>query len=234
MYIIHQTEKTVTIATDNSDNPKTGKGIQVWILDARQHPHQSRTSGDDADNQCKGCPLASYGGCYVGAFAIAGIYKAWQAGKYQPLEMGSKNWNKFFRGQYVRLGAYGNPSLLPITMIESISSLADRVTGYFHDWHLMAPERARSYGRFLMASCETKNWKDAQALGLRTFTTCTSESDVQGAGMQCLSDTHKTQCKDCGLCDGTARSNARAKPLPSAWIKVHGYQVKKATAATLA
>ena len=64
MYIIHETNDIVVIATINSKNRKTGKSVQIWIMDARMHPTESR-KGPDADNQCNGCEFASKQGCYV-------------------------------------------------------------------------------------------------------------------------------------------------------------------------
>ena len=47
--------------------------------------------------------------------------------------------------------------------------------------------------------------------------------------MECLADAKGMTCVECGLCDGTNRRQGR---LPHVWIKVHGYQTKKAAAAT--
>lgn len=226
--IIYQSKTIIAIATSESVNAKTGSGVQIWILDARMHPVESRRGGHDAENQCKGCPLASENGCYVNANPLSAIWRKYTAGGYSMLRLGSPEFDSLFAGQYVRFGAYGNPSALPILLIEYIAGLASRFTGYFHDWHQMPASKARAYGRFLMASCETSNWQQAQALGLRTFTTCSDPVDIKGAGMECLADAKGMQCKECGLCDGTAR----ARKLPSVWIRVHGYQVKKASIAT--
>ena len=104
-------------------------------------------------------------------------------------------------------------------------------TGYFHDWNIMPMQLAKSYGRFLMASCEPSNVAFAQNLGLRTFTVVSETPSDRSLGIECLADSKGLQCAECGLCDGTARSAKRSKPLPSVWIKAHGYQVKKATLA---
>lgn len=224
--IIHETDRIVAIATSGSANRKTGPGIQIWILDARMHPSDSRKSGADASNQCKGCPLASYGGCYVIDMPLASIWAKYQAGQYQRLELGSPEWTEFFSGQFVRFGAYGNPSMLPIGMVRSIAKLARRATGYFHDWHLMAPSRARAYGQHLMASAHPTgpaSYRKAKRLGLRAFTTGGAADDA--FGIECLADSRGITCSDCGLCDGTSR---RGGKLPDIWIRPHGYQTGKA------
>ena len=222
--IIYENSKIVAIATSDSANRKTGKGIQIWILDRTMHPSESRKSGNDAKSQCKGCPLASYSGCYVMDMPLISIYKKWQAGGYRTLKLNSRKWNEFFAVPYVRLGAYGNPSCLPISIVASISRLAERVTGYFHDWQLMSEDRARSYGRFLMASTHPATYRAAKAIGLRTFTTGKMAS-VGSYGIECLADSKGITCAECGLCDGTQRNRATR---PDVWINPHGFQAKKA------
>lgn len=231
MFILSENKKTVLIATASSKNKKTGSGIQIWILDATMHPIDSRRTGHDAVNQCKGCSFASGNGCYVTPLPISAIWRAWKAGVYSKLIYGTKDWNEFFDGaEFVRLGAYGNPSLIPLRMVKDIGKRAKNITGYFHDWHIMPPSKAKAYGEYLMASCEKDNWEKAQAIGLRTFTVCEKPEDSKVFGIECIADVtnKRIQCKDCGLCDGNRRKD---KIRPSIWIKAHGYQSKKALAA---
>ena len=225
--IIHETKNIVAIATKNGKNRKVGEGIQIWILDAKLHPMQSKQTGRDAKNQCKGCPFASGQGCYVFPMPLVQIHKTWKAGGYGKINPGTREWNEFFNVNFVRFGAYGNPSLLPLKMVEDIAGRAKKMAGYFHDWHLMKPEKARAYGKFFMASCEPSNREKAVELGLRTFT-ATNEPLPKEVAIECIADVtnKKVQCSDCGLCDGNRRSG-----MPHIWIKTHGYQLKKAQAA---
>jgi len=220
MYIIHETSDIVVIATRASKNIKTGKSIQIWIMDARMHPTESR-KGADAHNQCNGCEFASKQGCYVNDNPLGAIWRAYKRGSYEYLHMGTREWHDFFSVPYVRFGAYGNPSHLPLEMIHSITSLARRITGYFHDWHQMPVDLAKSYGRYFMASTNTHNVEFAKNLGLRTFTV--SEKPLVN-DIECLADSKGLTCGECGLCDG----NNRRSSLPSIWINPHGYQLKKA------
>jgi hypothetical protein len=230
MYIIHQTDKVVVIATAKSTNRKTGKSVQLWILDATMHPVESRRTGHDARNQCQGCAFASGNGCYVSPNPLGSIYRAWKRGSYSPLIMGSQEWNEFFSTDFVRFGAYGNPSLIPLPMVADIASRARRITGYFHDWHMMAPEDARAYGTYFMASTEVDNFTHAQSLGLRTFSVVPHA--LPAAGIECLADAKAMTCKQCGLCDGNRRTASRSKPLPHIFITAHGYQTAKAKLAS--
>lgn len=229
MYIIHQTPEIVAIVTLGTSNRKTGNMLQIWILDARMKPSESRATGADALNQCAGCAFASNKGCYVDPRALASIFGAWQRGSYSPLEMGSPEWAQLFDNADVRLGAYGNPSKLPIGMLSDICERSRMHTGYFHDWAQMPESEAVAYGKFLMASCELDTVTKAQAIGLRTFTVVPKNLPVPPQlGIECLSDSKGMQCIECGLCDGTARSSTRSKALPHVWIGAHGYQVRKA------
>jgi len=230
MYIIYESPELVCIATAASDNAKTGPMVQLWIMARNVHPVESRRTGHDATLQCAGCPHASNQGCYVSPLALMAIYRTYKAGNYKHLRLGSPEWDSFFRGASVRFGAYGNPSHLPLEMIENIASLSVSHTGYFHDWNIMPVELARAYGRFFMASCEPHNVSYAQNLGLRTFTVVSEVPEDKALGIECLADKSGLQCIDCGLCDGTARSASRSRSLPSVWIRAHGYQTAKAVA----
>lgn len=227
--IIHQNENVIAIAVPASSNRKTGESVQIWILDARMHPAESRASGADASNQCEGCPFASGRGCYVNLNPVNSIWRAYQRGSYGQLAMGSPEWHKFFSGKFVRFGAYGNPSLLPLAMVENISNLARKTTGYFHDWHLMPPALAKAYGRYLMASVENNNVEYARNLGLRVYRVAPSAPKESGF-IECLAETRGITCAECGLCNGNFTNGKR----PSIWIRPHGFQKRKAEAQSLA
>lgn len=232
--IIHETEDLVAIATSKSSNRKTGKGVQIWILPREVSPHISRETGHDRTLQCKGCPLASYQGCYVASHTLQSVWNAYRRGAYGYATIGTAAFERLFRGKYVRYGAYGNPSMLPLPLVREIADLARRHTGYFHDWHLMPAKRAQSYGQYFMASTEPGNRDRAKSLGLRTFTTRPTGADsaTPGDGEILCPAVHpdpkrRLTCAQCGLCNG----NARGRVLPDVVIPVHGYQVRKAAAA---
>jgi len=227
MKTIHETKKIAVIATTGTTNRKIsrdGRASQVWIIDRSTRCGDSRQSGRDAKTVCKGCPLASNKGCYVNARTVTGVQKAYWAGNRPSAK--SSDYSALFSGRYVRLGAYGNPSLLPLHKLEKVVKTAKSWTGYFHDWHLMRPERARKYGRFLMASCEPSNADKAKKLGLRTFTTRKAGDQLPPDELWCPSDRGVT-CDQCRLCAGTSKAGAK-----NIAIAVHGYQEKSALKAT--
>jgi hypothetical protein len=229
--IIWSDWNTVAIATTGSTNEKTGDMIQIWFIDRNMHPVENIQTGKDASLQCSGCPFASGKGCYVAPMPLMAIWNKFKRNEYPVLPFNSVVWAAFWAGKSVRFGAYGNPSLLPLAIVESIARLAVKHTGYFHNWHLMSKAEARAYGRFFMASCEPWNMHKAKALGLRTFTVYPVNATPENAGIECLADAKGLTCTECGLCDGTERSAKRSKPLPSIWIRVHGYKLRKATEA---
>lgn len=223
-YLIYKTDKILVFATEQSENPKTGPSTQIWIMDATMHPVNSRKTGNDAQNQCQGCKLASNNGCYLTPLPLMTIWRKWTEGKVKYIKLGDPEWTRLFVNQYVRLGAYGNPSLIPLPLLKEIVRAARKTTGYFHDWHLMSPEKARDYGQYLMASCEPDNYLAAQAIGLRTFTV--SNEPIDGS-VSCLYVTKNLTCLECQLCDGIRNGKKT-----NVWIKGHGFQKQKVIEAT--
>jgi hypothetical protein len=206
-----------------SANRKTGDMIQIWIVLENVNPVAAVQSGLDAATICQGCPFASGNGCYVNVGqAPLAIYKANERGLpvLQP-----KDYAKAFAGRKVRFGAYGNPTLIPLSIVKSIAKASDGWTGYFHNWRGMAKARRDAYNQFFMASTETASSLElARSLQLRVF----HVSPVQPADtVECLADSRGLTCAQCQLCQGWN------KPAKSIWINPHGATVKKAAAATL-
>jgi hypothetical protein len=136
----------------------------------------------------------------------------------------------------VRFGAYGNPTLLPLSLVSAIASVSAGWTGYFHDWK--DNPQAAAYARYFMASTETADsFKAATRAGFRSF----HVSPIQPAGtVECLSDAKGLTCEKCKLCDGRFRTAGQAfrpptgRTLPSVWINPHGSRSGAATAVALA
>ena len=213
-YILWESSTVVSIATLESTNDKTGNMVQIWLLLKNQHPLDVVKSGLDASTICRGCVFASGNGCYVNVGqAPAQIWRTYHRGRYGKLD--PVDYPGVFGGRRVRFGAYGNPSILPISIIKAIAEASDGWTGYFHDWAEMTPQTARMYGQYFMASTDTEDSRcEAEAKGLRYF----HVSDTQPVGTrECLADTKGLECRACLLCQG----NTKAKQLPI-WINPHG------------
>ncbi len=205
--ILFETAWIVAIATGfkrRSANAKTGNMIQIWILNRNVHPVTAQRLGKDKV-VCGDCPLrpANGGGCYVNTgYAPAGIWKTYQAGRYPRLES-----TDLFAGRAVRFGAYGDPSKLPLALVQEIAGKAKRWTGYTHQWRnpLLA-----GFKSFLMASTDDVDAQiQATAAGWRTFRVAPKGSSWRMSDeISCPASKeagHKVTCEQCGLCNGAQK-----------------------------
>ena len=224
----------VAIATLETDNPKTGDMVQVWFLLRDVHPVEAVKSGLDFETICRECPFASGKGCYVNVGqAPLAVWKAFHRGRYPFLAPG--DYGRVFASRRVRFGAYGNPTLLPLPLVDRIARVSDGWTGYFHDWR--TNPQAAEYGRYFMASTETADsFKAAVAAGFRTFHV--SPERPEGTG-ECLSDAKGMTCSECRLCNGRFGSAGQPfRPVserqrPSIWINPHGSRSAAASAVAM-
>jgi len=213
----------VAIATLESSNVKTGNMVQIWFLLEHTSPIDGVKSGLDASTICKDCPFASGNGCYVEiGRAPSMVWKKFKACGYS--ELNPSDYSRVFSGRKIRFGAYGNPSLLPISIVKAIASVSSGYTGYFHDWK--SNPYASEYAKYFMASTETESsYRLAMSLNYRVF----HASPVKPEGMQeCLNTLQDTTCIKCNLCNGLTKSRA-----PSIWINPHGAGKNKANAVAL-
>lgn len=212
-------ERILAIATGTekpSKNPKTGPMIQVWIIRADQDPvSASRVAADES--VCGDCPArrASGGHCYVTlAQAPLSVWRAWRNGSYAdastPGEIASVG-----AGRAVRVGAYGDPAMVPSYVWTALLSRANVWTGYTHQWDKPIAEDLRG---LVMASCDSEEEAiDAAANGWRYFRVGEPGS-VLPREVECLSESVGMACADCGMCDG-AKPDGRGK---SVRIAPHG------------
>lgn len=214
----------VAIATLSTSNRKTGDMVQIWFLLEKVNPVQAVKEAIDAQTVCRDCPFASGNGCYVNVGqAPLAIWKAFHRGAYPDLN--PCDYGRVFGGRKIRFGAYGNPSLLPVSIVTAIASVSEGWTGYFHDWK--TNPFATEYAKFFMASTETENsFRMAQSLGFRTFHASPIKPDN---AIECLSDAKGITCDKCKLCSGLSKSR-----LPSVWINPHGSKASKANAVAMA
>jgi len=225
-YVLHHgyvnSAPFVAIATLKTANRKTGNMIQIWFLLTDQNPVDAVKTGRDADTICNGCPFAAGKGCYVNVGqAPLGIWKAYKKGNYP--ELLPRDYAMIFGARKVRFGAYGNPSLLPVSLVKAIARVSNGWTGYFHDWK--TNPYAVQYAEFFMASTETEDSRlQAVKAGFRYFHVSPNKPED---ALECLSETKGIECSKCGICAGLTKHR-----LPSIWINPHGS--KSAKAATVA
>lgn len=218
----------VTGLINTSDNSKTGPMCQGWILRSDMTPTEAvRTGADRAIcGDCQHRSGTNIGrSCYVIWWqAPEKIYHAYKAGKYprpsNALGSDVSAIDQWMLGHYLRIGAYGDPALVPYAKWLEAVRCSSGTIGYTQQWRTCDP----MFSRILMASVHSRAEKEqAAALGWRTFRTRLPGGRVLDDEVICPASHeagHAATCEECQLCQGTTK---RAK---SVAIEVHGRRVK--------
>ena len=217
-YVVHRDADKFAVVVQKSENVKTGPMDQLHIL-PNLNPIQAMKLGLDSV-VCGDCAMSSVknngdGACYV--VVAQGPNSTWKASRDKPVVPPAGN-------QPIRLGAYGDPALLPMRLIDRIVRNR-RWTGYTHQWQ----SRHKSWSNYLMASIDPETARrqaltslelkqKAIAKGYRTFRVLSDGELLDSDEVYCPNYTHKTQCIDCGLCNG-ARENDKRRNIA---IPAHG------------
>lgn len=216
-----------------SNNPKTGPMVQVYVLRSDVGPMDAVRSGAD-EAICGDCALRGDGGfnrrCYVTPFfGPLQIWKQFVAGEYPDVTWAELR--SVIEGRGVRLCAYGDPSAVGYEVWCNLLETASTWTGYTHAWR-RADQRLR---RICMASVDTVDeFYAARALGWRTFrirmpdapllvgsapASTVGQSTTVSIEFICpASDEadHRSTCQRCQLCRGAS------SPARSVVIVAHG------------
>jgi len=193
----------VGIITTNSRNIKTGPVLQSWILNATKPP----TEENSDLGICGDCPIKS--ACYVTKFqAPLNVYKTYKKGGYKQLN------KRRLRNQILRLGAYGDPAAIPVSVWKDLTKYTVEHIGYTHQWKTCDPE----FKTLCQASTESiALTKEAHKLGWKTFRIKDQTEEIQKNEVLCLNESKGYTCQQCGLCNGT-KANIT--------ITVHGAKYK--------
>lgn len=210
----------VAIATLSSANKKTGDMVQTWIMRSDCNPVEASKANLDS-SICGSCPHRQNkgGACYVNlGQAPLSVYKSYKKGLYAKLS--PNNMHKL-QGRKVRLGSYGDPAAIPVSVWDAVNALADNVTGYTHQLgHKNFDARILDY---CMASADTARQAEKyNAMGIRTFRVKSENSPIGDNEIECLSDSQNLTCEQCMLCNGLKNKNN-----PSVVINVHGTRKNK-------
>ena len=212
----------VAIATLKSANSKTGDMVQTWILREDMAPLAAIATGEDK-SICGTCIHRGRKGrkrtCYVDVGkAPAGIWRAYQRGQYLDLSNDSETVAELVRGRIVRMGAYGDPAMVPVRQWRMLLAAAGGRTGYSHQWRKVWAQALRQYA---MASVDSVPEQDlARAMGWRTFRVRSAFEPLQANEFACPASPEggqRKQCITCQACDGADRPSKA-----SAAIIVHG------------
>jgi hypothetical protein len=221
----------VCIATGletGGSNSKTGSMIQIYIIRADKNPLRASQTGDDVSI----CGSCIHRGRII-SNSKTGELKNVERSCYVTLMHGPRViWDGFQRGIYpdvtpakarkllarrrVRIGAYGDPGAVPVSIWKVALTLVDELTGYTHLWRTY-PELAD----FCMASCDSEADRVmAKALGFRTYRVRPKGQPKMDGEGHCPAGAEMgkaVQCAYCLLCGGH-RSNAKA----DITIEAHG------------
>jgi hypothetical protein len=199
-----------------STNEKTGRMVQVSIVQADENPSLMRGTDRERDvcGDCRGQKRLE-GWCYE---------------DWQPFLIGQRRHlaervrladaGELLRGRAVRVGAYGDPAAVPFEVWARLLAHVSGWTGYTHAWRT-CDSRFRLY---LMASVESHvEAAEAASWGWRTFRIRPNLADQPAPGLEvlCPFESRAVTCERCRLCAGTGR------PAKSIVITVHGPRSRK-------
>ncbi|CAB4166512.1 hypothetical protein UFOVP839_39 [uncultured Caudovirales phage] len=216
----------VAIATLKSANAKTGDMVQTWILREDISPLDAIATGADA-SICGNC---SHRGdakrkriCYVDVGkAPMGVWNAFHRGQYIDLSNDPGTVAILIAQRIVRMGAYGDPAMVPVAQWRMLLAGSAGRTGYTHAWRRMWAQALKPY---VMASADSVAEQDlARSMGWRTFRVRSESEPLQSNEFACPASPeagNKKQCITCKACDGADRPGKA-----SAAIIVHGKMAK--------
>lgn len=212
----------VVIVTWHSTNRKTGDMAQVWILREDMLPTDAIASGEDA-SICGTCvhrkTEEGTRSCYVNVGqAPQQVWRTFARGGYPTMTVGEASGALWGRG--VRLGAYGDPGMVPFWVMKGLTFWSAMHTGYTHQWRHLDPE----WSELVMASGDTvEDRRDARKAGWRTFFVAPKGTSFVPGAVLCLSEAQGRSCMDCGACAGTRGTGRVAVDI---YIGAHGSGAK--------
>lgn len=215
----------VVVVTWSSSNRKTGDMAQTWILREDVLPTAALKTGADASicGDCPHRPVVKGGkmrrSCYVNVGqAPQAVWRTLQRGGYaemSPAEAGER-----LAGRGVRLGAYGDPGMVPVDVWRDLTAHARMHTGYTHQWR----DLDDVWASFLMASADSvEDRREARQRGWRSFYVAPAGTERADGAVLCLSEARGTSCLDCGACAGTRGRDSVAVDI---FIGAHGSGAK--------
>jgi hypothetical protein len=210
-------DRIVAIASGmdrGSRNRKTKEMIQTWIILPDMNPFDAVEEGSD-EAVCGDCKHRHFRSCYVNlAHGPLHVYEAFQRGRYP---MAKPEHLTLFKDNFVRMGSYGDPAAVPLSIWLSLVNVVKGWTAYTHAWKRCDP----GYRSICMASVETTGEASrATQEGWRTFFGLEQGTERPKGFYSCPASKEageKRQCIDCNACNGGL---ANGKACPS--IIAHG------------
>lgn len=221
----------VVVATMKTKNRKTGNMVQTWILRDDMSPLAAVRSGADA-SVCGDCPHRGTS-CYVNVGqAPSSVHRGLERGVY-PLTT-AQGLATIGRGRLVRLGAYGDPAAVPLSVWTALLSESTGHTGYTHQWKRSDLTEIPGLLGLVMASADSPaDAAQARSLGARFFRIRGADDPLARGEFTCPASDEggsRGTCADCLACDGSARGASKASPV----IIAHGSRASRFIPITLA
>ena len=196
-----------------SENPKTGRMAQMWIIPQQLSPRSAVETGTDSAI-CGLCSLRpilhklarrarAKLACYVESEKAPGsVWRRYKRGGYAPRESGAFPLP-------VRLTGHGDAAAIPLRVIQGlIPRCAHRWTAYTSHWRKRPGLRP-----YFMASCKTAaEATEAQSQGWRTFRVLGQAERMLPNEIACPASAEagkRTTCDRCLLCDGLGGGASR-------------------------
>ena len=210
--IIWEDDKLVVLATgykNGSTNSKTGAMVQTYILLKDVSPTEAVKTGQDRAI-CGDCPHRGDKGknrsCYVTVFqGPLSVWKNYAAGRADRFDA------EKLAGKPLRIGAYGDPAMVPFEVWESLAAQATTVTGYTRQWVNGAadPRMASLCMASVVSAAEAT---EAVVRGWRPFFVRPAGTTKVLGSIVCPASAEagkKTTCASCGICSGTSATQTR-------------------------
>ena len=199
-------------SNDKIEADKKRKIVQTYTFSRSQFEKDlngMREFFSHADTNCLDCPFNEFGKCYTHKFnqyvgfksmlkSIKNEFATWddvpEYDEYIGAVIVSMSANKF-----IRFGTYGEPSLHPQELIESMVSASQNWTGYTHQW-----TKKKELSKFFMASVHTsEEEQNASSEGWRSYVATETKLDEYVNCPASKESGYKSSCSKCGLCSGT-------------------------------
>lgn len=215
----------VVIATGfdaSSENDKTGDMIQTFIMRSDIEPHTAIKTGDD-ESVCGDCIHRGIDGkdrtCYVNiGQSVLSVFRAYKRGSYKQWPGGGAT------GRMVRLGTYGDPMAVSVSVWVEFVQGALGWTGYTHQWkRLHIGTRLHDlFSQLCMASVDTPDEASlARANGWRYFRVALPSQSMRMQGETLCPASEQAgrvkTCATCRACSGRSRDFSK-----SIYIPAHG------------
>lgn len=218
LYVISKGKTSNKKITDGKDLVQTYTfSLEQWHLANTSKGFGMKTFFALDSTNCLDCPFSGNGGaggCYTHKFnqyvGFLSMLRSIKEEELTPLTQIKKSTIMIMSANtYIRFGSYGEPSLLPIRLVQSMTRVASSWTGYTHQHN---KPFAQEFSKYYMASTHS----DIEAIrrsadGWRSFIALQKGKDA--TAVSCPASTEagfKSNCAKCGLCSGTEGKGSKS------------------------